>query len=232
MPADKPARMAPQALTHLLRDKIVSGYYPIGQQLVEDRLAKEYGVSRIPVREALRTLNAEGFIEVRPYRGAFVATLTAQAAADLLEIRGALEPIAARRAARNRSDEQVGQMGEILELGAEAAARGDLQVLPDLNTQFHNVIWTAACNAELLTILNQIRNKIAWVYSVKLRDRAIASWSEHTLILEAIGDRDDETAQIMMTAHIRAAESVYRLRRGKAPQPVVPDAGADEHDDA
>ena len=75
--SSKDRRISPQALSSAIRDKVIRGVYPPGHRLTEDDLAEQYGVSRIPVREALRLLEGEGFVRVKPYSGTFVAELTA-----------------------------------------------------------------------------------------------------------------------------------------------------------
>src|SRR5579884_4119845 len=88
-------RVSAQTVCSAIRDDIVSGYFPPGGRLTEELLAKRYGVSRVPVREALRTLESEGFVRTRRHAGASVAEPTEQEAADLLEIRALLEPLGA-----------------------------------------------------------------------------------------------------------------------------------------
>src|SRR5256885_15004848 len=98
-------RMPAQRTLRAIRDDVIRGTFRPGQRLTEDSLAERYGVSRVPIREALRTLEAEGFVYSRPYVGTFVAELTEDEAADLLEIRAALEPLCAARAAVRRTPE-------------------------------------------------------------------------------------------------------------------------------
>ncbi|MFD6106531.1 GntR family transcriptional regulator, partial [Nocardia salmonicida] len=117
-------RMTPQQVCRAIRDDIIRGEFRSGQRLTEDTLAERYGVSRVPVREALRTLEAEGFAWSRPYAGTFVAELTEAEAADLLAIRALLEPMCAGRAAVRRTPEQLGRLKELTSLGQEAVRDG------------------------------------------------------------------------------------------------------------
>src|SRR3954468_19834720 len=100
-------RISAHAVCTAIRDDIISGYFPPGSRLTEELLAQRYGVSRVPVREALRTLESEGFVRTRKHAGASVAEPTEQEAADLLEIRGLLEPLGTARAAQRRTDAHV-----------------------------------------------------------------------------------------------------------------------------
>jgi DNA-binding GntR family transcriptional regulator len=96
-------RISAQAVCAAIRDDIIKGHFPPGSRLAEELLAKRYGVSRVPVREALRTLESEGFVRTRRHAGASVAELTEEESADLLEIRALLEPLGAARAAQRRT---------------------------------------------------------------------------------------------------------------------------------
>ncbi|BEP12706.1 GntR family transcriptional regulator [Acidothermaceae bacterium B102] len=210
--SSKDRRIAPQALASAIRDRVIRGQYPPGHRLTEDDLAEQYGVSRIPVREALRLLEGEGFVRVIPYTGTFVAELTAQDAADLLEIRGVLEPLAAARAAETRTNVHLDGLREILSEGYTALAKEDLELLAELNTRFHTVLTEASGNVTLNQIIGTLRHKITWVYSVELPRRAADSWAEHRLIINALERGDADSARALMVAHVRSAQAAYRLR--------------------
>ncbi|GEM32962.1 transcriptional regulator [Nocardia neocaledoniensis NBRC 108232] len=205
-------RMTPQQVCRAIRDDIIRGDFVSGQRLTEDTLAERYGVSRVPVREALRTLEAEGFASSRPYAGTFVAELTEAEAADLLEIRALLEPLCASRAATRRSPEQLGRLKELTSLGQEAVRDGRLDELARLNSRFHEVLAEASGSALLTQLITQLSWKIAWVYAVELPRRAEDSWHEHEQICAALAAGDAERARAVVAEHIAHAESAYRLR--------------------
>jgi DNA-binding GntR family transcriptional regulator len=215
-PADWPAGMdpGPLGILTLIRSRIVNGVYIPGQQLVESKLAEECGVSRVPIREAFRALAAEGLLSLERHRGAFVTVLTTKAGGDLLEIREALEPLAARHAALRRVESHLAHMDEVLRAGFQALVELDRAALTRLNTTFHGIIWQAAGNDELNGMLSRLNTKIAWVYShdVTVTRRARASWSEHALILETIANQDWELAERRMRDHIQAAATAYHTR--------------------
>ncbi|MVU77766.1 FCD domain-containing protein [Nocardia sp. ET3-3] len=205
--------MTPQQLCRAIRDDIIRGAYLPGQRLTEDALAESYGVSRVPVREALRTLEAEGFASSRPYAGVFVAALTEEEAADLLEIRARLEPLCASRAAARRTPEQLGRLKELTALGQDAVRAGRLDELARLNSRFHEVLAEASGSTLLSQLIMQLSWKIAWVYSVELPRRAGDSWREHELICAALEAGDPERAAALVSAHIAQAASAYRFRQ-------------------
>ncbi|MFC4243821.1 GntR family transcriptional regulator [Gryllotalpicola reticulitermitis] len=207
---DGEARTTPLAIAQVLRARIIGGNYAPGEQLVEDRLAKHFGVSRIPVREALRMLEAEGFVDLVPYRGAFVAEVDRDAADHTLEIRAGLEPIAARRAAVYRTEENLDVLRDALSRGEHATEKQQFELLPSLNSVFHSELWSASANGELKNLLDQLNFKIAWVYSLNVRRNATESWQGHRRILDAVEAGDDLGAEAAMRTHIDNAIEVHR----------------------
>jgi DNA-binding GntR family transcriptional regulator len=193
-----------------LRSDIIAGVFPPGQHLIEDRLSERYGVSRIPVREALRGLEAEGFVTIAPYRGAQVSRLTANDALDLLEVREVLEVVATRRAAANRSWEGIQEMARILAAGNQALTAGRLEELGGLNSQLHMLLVATSGNQNLIVLHEQIQAKARWVYSVGLDDRAVDSWHEHEAIVAAVAAGDSELAGQLASLHINQATHHFR----------------------
>jgi DNA-binding GntR family transcriptional regulator len=215
-PAGRPAkRPSPQQLSSAIRNQVITGVLKPGQRVTEEALSTEFGTSRIPIREALRLLEADGFVRVQPYYGTFVVELSDEEAADLLEIRGVLEPLASSRAANRHSSEMVSAMREIVAEGREAVDAGRLTELPALNTALHGLIAEASGSTLLNQLIGQLRHKIAWVYSIALPRRAGDSWLEHHLIVDAIDRGDADTASALMLAHIRGAEAAYRRRSSR-----------------
>lgn len=205
-------RMSPQQVCKAVRDDIIRRVFAPGSRLTEDGLAERYGVSRVPVREALRTLEAEGFVHSRPYVGTFVAELTETEAADLLEIRSLLEPACAARAAARRTPEQLGRLKELVALGLDAVAGDRLEELTRLNSRFHEVLAEASGSTMLSRLIHQLSQKIAWVYAVELPRRAHDSWQEHVEICAALEAADPERARAAVARHIANAEAAYLYR--------------------
>jgi DNA-binding GntR family transcriptional regulator len=221
-----PKRPSPQQLSAAIRDQVIAGVLTPGQRVTEEAFAAEFGTSRIPIREALRLLEADGFVRVQPYYGTFVVELSDEEAADLLEIRGVLEPLAASRAANRRSSDMVSAMREIVTEGRDAAEAGRLSELPTLNTALHGLFAEASGSTILNQLIGQLRHKIAWVYSIELPRRAADSWVEHDMIVDAIERGDADSASALMLAHIRRAEAAYRRRVAQAPDSPAADSPA------
>lgn len=188
---------------------IVSGALAQGQRLVETQIAEELGVSRNPVREAILSLAADGFVEVEPRRGARVATLSPAEAADLFDVRGALEELAASLAATNGTPEAVAELSAIVDAGVAAAEADDMSELPGLNTAFHVALSEAAGNPQLALVMGPLRDRIQWVYATRVRERAPSSWSEHAAIVAAIAGGDADEARRLAGEHITQAKAAF-----------------------
>lgn len=223
-------RISAHAVCTAIRDDIVSGTFAPGSRLIEEFLARRYGVSRVPVREALRTLESEGFVTTRRHAGACVAQPSEREAADLLDIRALLEPLGAARAAQRRTEAHLKVLRGLVRLGQERARRGQLGELRPLGDWFHETLAQASGSPSLAGLLVQLRRKIAWVYAVEpahrpapsapgtaLRSdfslRAVASWDEHGALVDAVARGDADRARALAAAHAERSMSEYRLRR-------------------
>lgn len=195
-----------------IRADIIGGHFEPGDRLTEERLASRYSVSRNPIREAIRRLESEGFVEALPNRGATVSQLSAQRASELLQVRSALETLVVSLAASRRDDSHIEQLRDVLAEGHRAVAGGSYDELADLNSRFHALLADASANLTLTTIIAQLRDKIAWVYVSELDARAEDSWAEHAAMLEAIEASDPERAVALMADHIANAEAAYVVR--------------------
>jgi DNA-binding GntR family transcriptional regulator len=193
-----------------LRRLVVTGELPPGTRLVEDRLAARLSVSRNPVREALQTLAAEGFVEILPRRGAVVAQVTAEQAEELFDVRLALESLAARLAARNATPEAVARLQAVLDHARVATDAGELDVLAASNSEFHQLVGAAGGNDYLGLLVAPMARRVQWVFRATVATRAPHSWTEHTDLLQAIADGDEEYAAVLASAHVAAARASYR----------------------
>ncbi|MFJ5547322.1 GntR family transcriptional regulator [Streptomyces sp. NPDC093225] len=206
-------RIPAHAVCTAIRDDIVSGVFERGGRLTEDLLARRYGVSRVPVREALRTLESEGFVVTRRHAGACVAEPTDQEAADVLEMRALLEPLGAARAAQRRTDAHLKVLRGLVRLGQERARRGEGEDLRSLGAWFHETLAQASGSAALVAQLTQLRHKIAWMYDVAAPVRPAESWAEHGALVDAVARGDAERARTLSAAHMVRAAAAHRLRR-------------------
>ncbi|MFF8957314.1 GntR family transcriptional regulator [Streptomyces sp. NPDC014894] len=205
-------RIPAHSVRTAIRDDIVSGAFPRGARLAEEQLARRYGVSRIPVREALRTLESEGFVVTRRHIGAQVAEPTEQEAADLLEVRTLLEPLGAARAARRRTEAHLKVLRGLVRLGQDRARRGHGEDLRALGRWFHETLAQASASPGLIALLTQLRHKIAWMYAVERQDRPLESWAEHGAILDAVARGDAERARTLTALHVERGAGAHRLR--------------------
>lgn len=194
-----------------LRQLILDFELPPGAHLVEAQLADRLGVSRNPVREAIRTLAAESFVEISPRRGAFVATLTPADAKHIFEVRLALEPLGARLAAANGSQIEVRQLQESIERARDAMTAGHLDTLADLNTKFHILVMEMSGNPYLTRIAIPTIKRAQWIYRQNAETRAPHSWSEHLGLIEAIAVGDEEAAEAEARNHVTAARLSFRM---------------------
>lgn len=195
-----------------IRSRIIGRVYEPGQRLTEEGLAAEFGISRVPIREALRLLVAEGFISMKPNWGVFVAELSAEEGAHLLEVRAVLEPLAASRAAMQRTPEQLERMRSLLKQGASAVEAGDRVRTAELNGAFHELLAHASGNTALAGLIRQLRNKINWVYAADVPTRAGDSWREHEDLVDAIEAGNAARAEAIVRLHVDRATDAYRFR--------------------
>lgn len=197
------------AVTDAIRDRIADGRYPPGSRLYEEAIADELGVSRNPIREAFQVLAAEGFIEIEPRRGARVASIDGCRAAEIFEVRAALEGLVAELAA-TKGDKVAGkELEEIFEAGAEAVADNRLDALPKLNTEFHERLAEMADNRLLADLLAQLAGVVRWIYAERLPQRVHGSWHEHSEIVQAVVGGDPILARRLAVAHVESARDAY-----------------------
>lgn len=205
-----------------LRAQIVNGDYAPGAHLVEDRLAKELGVSRNPVREALRVLQAEGFIDMIPRRGAVVATLSDVEVRDIFDVRMALERLAAQLAARRADKSDVDELRRVLGEAQAALASDDAATLTDLNAEFHEQILIVSGNGYLRDVMLQLRGRMKWIFSrTASSPRGQHSLDEHVQLADAIERGDEDAAAELALRHVQAAADSYWESRELAEEPMA-----------
>ncbi|MFB7596205.1 GntR family transcriptional regulator [Streptomyces sp. NPDC056160] len=210
-------RVPAHAVCTAIRDDIVAGVHERGTRLTEEVLARRYGVSRVPVREALRTLEAEGFVVTRRHAGACVAEPTEQEAADLLEMRLLLEPLGAARAAQRRTEAHLKVLRGLVRLGQERAVSGGGEELRSLAAWFHETLAQACGSAALSTVLAQLRHKIAWMYGVPDPADPVEAWAEHGAITDAVARGDTGRARALAALHAERVTAAHRVRALKRP---------------
>ncbi len=199
----KPLR---EKIADIIRTDIIKGVYRNGERLVEPKLAKNLGISRTPIREALRQLEGEGFIEIVPRRGAVVKELTIKDIDDLYAIKANLEGLAARQATLNLTGEQI----EIL-IGINKKFRDYAEKNPGIpdehhkdNIDFHNVFIAASGNEKLVDILDGMSKNFQRLKSMLMSDagRAANAVKEHKKIIDAFISKDPDLAEKTVREHI------------------------------
>lgn len=201
-----------------IRTRIFDGTFPPGTRLVEDELASRFDISRMPVREALTVLEAEGFVEITPRRGASVTVISPEEALELFEVRAMLEGLAARLAARSADTDAVEALAAIIDQGAKAISSDGKNRIPQLHQQFHVTLAAAGDNKYLIDLVSPLPAKIEWVYNSILRTRADVSWPEHVEILDAVRSGDEDRAEQVTRRHVQHAANAFlhNLERSKA----------------
>ncbi len=192
-----------------LRNAILVGRYKPGERLVEDRLAHDCGVSRIPVREALRALAAEGLVDVQPRRGAIVAILPIDVAREMIEVRAALEGLNARLAARRRETALLDAIKQVLKKGNAAAAAGHFDELPEFNAEFHDLLAKAGSNSVLGDMMRTLRDRTRALFPQLDHEQARRSWQEHAAILQAVIAGDGDLAELLAKRHVSSAGAAF-----------------------
>ncbi len=193
-----------QAVTDQIRDMIRDGQLAPGERLLEDRLAEQLGVSRNPVREAIRALEATGLVTVVPRRGAYVASFDAVEAAELLDLRAVLEAYAARLASKRGTKAQIDQIRETLSRGKEATVDGDLVAAAEAHRDFHLAIEAAAGHTYLSSVVEPLRAQTELVFSMLADQRGVVSWEQHIAIFNAIEAQDELAAGNATRLHMQS----------------------------
>ena len=194
-----------------LREAILKGDLKPGERLMELQLASKLGVSRTPIREAIRKLEQEGLAVTTPRKGAEVAKMTLKDMEDVLEIRDALDELAVRIACQKISDEQLKQLEDMKELFEKSTQTGNVKKIAEADVTFHDVIYEATGNPKLVTLLNNLREqvyryRVEYIKDPKNYPTLIA---EHEAILESLKNRDVKDAVEAMHVHVaNQAEAV------------------------
>ncbi|MBV8191233.1 MAG: GntR family transcriptional regulator [Alphaproteobacteria bacterium] len=204
-----PSPSLSQVVGEKIRGQILEGRLKPGERLVEDRLSAELGVSRVPVREALRGLSMEGLVRLEPNRGATVTEVTPELVAELVEVRTLLEALNARLAARRHDPRIVALLRDTLRRGNEAAETGTREQLARLNAEFHERLAEASRNSVLSDMMRSLRERTSLAFSVNGQARAREDWQEHAAVLAAVIDGDEEMAALLASRHVKNAAAAF-----------------------
>ena len=200
-----------QQVTDRLREAILSGHFGPGQRLVERDLWQSLGISRTVLREALQHLQAEGLITMILHKGPVVATISADEARELYEVRGSLEALAGAGFARNASDAQIGRLRETLDYLRTPQASASTAALLAAKNAFYTILLEGCGNRVVGQMLTQLNNRVTLLRRMSLGKpgRLPQTIEELQAIVGAIEARDARRAGALCAAHVaRAAEVV------------------------
>jgi len=205
-----------------VRKRIVSGDFPMGSRLNEVRLANDLGVSRAPVREALRRLSEEGLVVERPHLGAVVRELDASSLIDLYNVRAALERLAIRLATRQRMDTKP--LRALIRRMSAAAESADYALVARYELDFHSVITNSSGNAVLIGIFHALEGQV--LMGLALDDSGYPDLKEvareHQPLVDVIESGDEHAAAEMMQAHVLSTVGDLIARLGGSPGGLIP----------
>ncbi len=192
-----------------LREAIISGLLKPGERLMEAQVAEDMGVSRTPVREAIRKLELEGFVVMIPRKGAYVAGISLKDITEVFEIRAALEALAAGLAAERMTEEEMEKLERQLVKEAEITDLADLDTLVTVDSDFHDLVYQASRNERMVQIINNLREQIQRfrMTSLAYPGRMHEALAEHKKIVEALAERNVALAQQLALEHIENAEN-------------------------
>lgn len=188
-----------------IREDILSGRYQQNTELKETAIGMELGVSRTPVREALRQLELEGLVNIIPNRGAYVNMITAKDVQDIYTIRSMLEGICARWATEYITKEQLEALEETLCLSEYHTKKGNYEKLYELDSQFHEQLYSASNSRILNHVLSDFHDYVKRVRKATLasQGRSVKSTGEHRAIFEAVRARDADQAEELAKEHVK-----------------------------
>jgi DNA-binding GntR family transcriptional regulator len=214
--AEAPRSLSSKMIYDSLREGIIRGTYPQGARLAEQRLAAEFNISRVPLREAVPRLESDGFVRTLPRRSAVVNSWTVQTVHELFDLRLCLEVGAARYAARQVA---LGASTDRLHRALDDATRGlqtrDVYLVAEQSTEFHEVIADLTGNELMRSMMRSLAGRMMWLFYMTSDLDNVAAHQDHADIVTAIETGNERLAESVAYAHIERdrQESVQVLKR-------------------
>lgn len=201
----KPLR---ELVCETIRQAIIDGTFSPGERLMEIQLADEMGVSRTPVREAIRKLELEGFVVMIPRRGTYVADISIKDITEIYEIRTCLDVLAAGLAAERITDDELETLNRLLVEIGQHIADNNMEKIVEVDTAFHDILYQASRNERLCVIINNLREQLTGIRgrSMSYPGRLVETMDEHRSLVDCIAARNVEAAQNAARIHIENAE--------------------------
>ncbi len=192
---------------HKIREDILDGKYKENEELREIAIGEELGVSRTPVREALRQLELEGLVQIVPNKGAYVTGITSKDVKDIYMIRSSLEGMCARLATEHITPEQLAEMEENVYIASFHASKGHMEQMAELDSRFHNILYEASGSKMLQNLLRDFHQYVIRIRrkTLSTKERGAASNEEHRQIMEAVKAGDSREAERLATCHMTTA---------------------------
>lgn len=188
-----------------IRSDILNGRYTKNEALKETQISRELGVSRTPVREAIRQLELEELVTIIPNKGAVVSGINAKDIKDIYAIRSLIEGLSAKWATRSINAEQLETLEEIVYLSEFHLQKGHIEQLLELDNKFHEILYQASQSKILKHVLSDFHNYVQRVRRTSLssEERAIKSIEEHKAIVEAIKAKDEAKVENLTNQHVK-----------------------------
>ena len=197
-----------------LKIAIIKGDIPTGGRLIESRLAETLGISRTPVREAIHKLEREGYLQKLPRGGFRIPGLSREDVEETFGIRSILESYAARLAAVKHGKADLGPLEKKIRIYQKHLDAGDLAALPDINTEFHDLLYALSRSPKLIQMINNLRDQIYRYRQLILREERMARMSndDHKDMLQRIRQRDAQGVERLVREHLeRGRKAVLAL---------------------
>ncbi len=209
-----------------LREAIRSGVLKPGERIMEIQLAEELGVSRTPVREAIRKLELEGYVVMMPRRGTYVASMSIRDINEIFEIRTALESLSNGLAADHITDDELEHLQRLLVIIGGYIKEGNIEKIVETDIEFHDLLYHAARNERLVGIISNLRDQLTRfrTLSMSYPGRLEETLEEHRLIVDAIASGDRKAASRAAERHmensektlLKATEALENEKKAKA----------------
>lgn len=202
-----------------VRGAIISGVLKPGERLMEVQMAEKLGVSRTPIREAIRKLELEGLVIMMPRKGAYVADLSLKDITDVLEIRAALEGLASGLAALRINDDEIQELNQVAKSFHQAIVEDDFNKILQGDIDFHDIIFKATRNEKLVQMNNNLREQVQRfrIMYINQSNRSMTIANDHFEIAKAISERDMDKAEKIAKRHIENAEKYILKEANKEP---------------
>lgn len=190
-----------------LREGIITGYFKPGQRLIERKICKLMGISRTPLREALRQLETEGLVELQPFSGPRVAVVTFEQAKDIYQVRILLESFACRLFAQNAKAKEIKALRKTFDQLEKAAEANEMTALVKLKDKFYDTLLKGCGNELIRSIFHSITARIAFLRRTSLTQsgRPLKSVAEVRRMVKAIENRDADAAWAASIRHVKKA---------------------------